>query len=77
MDSPPQVACLPWPQLVRVKRSGAVVWEGPMVDLRRFKENVDKVDEGMDCGVLLDGFQGEEMRLCTKSWSGMGAWRSE
>lgn len=46
-------------QAFRVLRRGQVVWEGPAKDLRRFKDSVNEVGEGNDCGVLLEGFDGE------------------
>ena len=42
----------------RVKRGGAVVWEGGAASLRRHKLDVDRVGAGAECGVLLDGYDG-------------------
>ena len=44
----------------RVKRGGAVVWEGGASSLRRHKLDVDRVGAGAECGVLLDGYDGVE-----------------
>ena len=42
---------------VRLVREGTVVWTGRLGSLRRFKDAVDRVEEGQDCGIVLDGFQ--------------------
>jgi translation initiation factor IF-2 len=41
---------------VRVVRDGAVVYETTIASLRRVKEDVREVQEGFECGILLDGF---------------------
>jgi translation initiation factor IF-2 len=41
---------------VRVVRDGAVVIETSIAQLKRFKDDVREVQEGFECGVLLDGF---------------------
>jgi translation initiation factor IF-2 len=41
---------------VRVKREGEVIWDGALKSLKRFKEDVHEVKNGLDCGILLDGF---------------------
>jgi len=41
---------------VRVQRAGQKVWEGGIASLRRFKDDVNEVREGFECGVILDGF---------------------
>ena len=41
---------------VRVKRGEAVVWDGTLKSLKRFKEDVHEVKNGLDCGISLDGF---------------------
>jgi translation initiation factor IF-2 len=41
---------------VRVVRDGTVIWTGELASLRRFKDDVREVEEGQDCGVVLDGF---------------------
>ena len=41
---------------VRLLRDGAVVVETSISQLKRFKEDVREVQEGFECGILLDGF---------------------
>jgi translation initiation factor IF-2 len=41
---------------VRVIRQGAVVQESTISQLKRFKDDVREVEEGFECGILLDGF---------------------
>jgi len=41
---------------VRLVREGTVVWTGRVGSLRRFKENVQEVEEGQECGIVLEGF---------------------
>jgi translation initiation factor IF-2 len=41
---------------VRVMRKGKSVFTGETESLRRFKENVDVVRNGMDCGIRVHGF---------------------
>jgi translation initiation factor IF-2 len=41
---------------VRLVRQGTVIWTGKLGSLRRFKENVQEVEEGQECGVVLDGY---------------------
>ena len=40
----------------RLLREGAVIWDGKMAALKRFKEDVKDVAEGFECGISLDGF---------------------
>ena len=42
---------------VRLVRDGTVVWTGRIASLRRFKDDVGEVDEGLECGIVLEGFQ--------------------
>jgi translation initiation factor IF-2 len=42
---------------MRVVRSGAVVYDGRIASLRHFKENVNSVKAGFECGIGIDGFQ--------------------
>jgi translation initiation factor IF-2 len=42
---------------VRLVRDGTVVWTGRIGSLRRFKDDVAEVEEGLECGIVLDGFQ--------------------
>ncbi len=41
---------------VRLIRDGTVIWEGKLGSLRRFKDNVQEVEEGQECGIVLDGY---------------------
>ena len=40
----------------RVKRGNAVIFEGKITSLRRFKDDVRDVGPGYECGITLDGF---------------------
>jgi translation initiation factor IF-2 len=41
---------------VRLVRDGTIVWAGKLGSLRRFKDDVAEVDEGMECGIVLENF---------------------
>jgi translation initiation factor IF-2 len=41
---------------VRVVRDGTVIHETRISQLKRFKDDVREVEEGFECGILLDGF---------------------
>jgi translation initiation factor IF-2 len=41
---------------VRLIRDGTVVWTGRVGSLRRFKDDVNEVEEGQECGIVLEGF---------------------
>ena len=41
---------------VRLVREGTVIWTGRLDSLRRFKDSVNEVTEGQDCGIVLDGY---------------------
>jgi translation initiation factor IF-2 len=41
---------------VRLIRNGTVIWTGKLGSLRRFKDNVQEVDDGQEFGVVLDGY---------------------
>lgn len=45
---------------VRVKRGEDTLWEGGIKSLKRFKEDVHEVKNGLDCGIGLEGFDGEK-----------------
>ena len=45
---------------VRVKRGEAVLFEGGIKNLKRFKEDVTEVKNGLDCGISLEGY--DELR---------------
>jgi translation initiation factor IF-2 len=42
---------------LRVVRDGAVIYEGVIASLRRFKEDVKSVRAGYECGIGIEGFQ--------------------
>ena len=44
------------PYLVRVKRGENLLWEGSLKSLKRYKEDVHEVKNGLDCGISLEGF---------------------
>jgi translation initiation factor IF-2 len=41
---------------IRVVREGAIVYETTIGSLKRFKDDVREVQEGFECGILLDNF---------------------
>jgi translation initiation factor IF-2 len=41
---------------VRLIREGTVIWTGKLGSLRRFKDDVQEVEEGQECGIVLDGY---------------------
>src|SRR5204862_4503370 len=41
---------------IRVVREGAIVYETTIASLKRFKDDVREVQEGFECGILLDNF---------------------
>jgi translation initiation factor IF-2 len=41
---------------VRLVRDGTIIWSGKVGSLRRFKDDVTEVDEGQECGIVLDGY---------------------
>jgi translation initiation factor IF-2 len=41
---------------VRVVRDGTVIYETRIGQLKRFKDDAREVEEGFECGILLDGF---------------------
>jgi translation initiation factor IF-2 len=41
---------------VRVVRDGTVIYETRIAQLKRFKDDVREVEEGFECGILLEGF---------------------
>ena len=42
---------------IRIVRDSAVLWQGKMSSLKRFKDDVREVKEGFDCGIALEGYQ--------------------
>ncbi len=55
---------------VRVKRGEEVLFEGGLKNLKRFKEDVSEVKNGLDCGISLDGYdelkEGDLLEFFTK-----------
>jgi translation initiation factor IF-2 len=41
---------------VRVVRDGTVIYETKIAQLKRFKDDAREVEEGFECGILLEGF---------------------
>jgi translation initiation factor IF-2 len=41
---------------VRIVRDGTVIYETKISQLKRFKDDVREVEEGFECGILLEGF---------------------
>ncbi|MDQ6674089.1 MAG: translation initiation factor IF-2, partial [Chloroflexota bacterium] len=52
---------------VRLQRQGAQIWEGAIASLRRFKDDVNEVREGFECGIALNGWddlvEGDTMEM--------------
>lgn len=46
---------------IRVMRSGEKVWEGTVASLRRDQDDAREVKKGLECGILLDGYNGVEV----------------
>lgn len=42
--------------MVRVKRGDEQLWRGSILSLKRHKDDVKEVSKGMECGILLNGF---------------------
>ena len=41
---------------VRLVRDGTIIWTGKLGSLRRFKDDVAEVEEGQECGIVLEGY---------------------
>ncbi len=41
---------------VRLIRDGTVIWTGVLGSLRRFKDDVREVEQGQECGIVLEGY---------------------
>jgi len=41
---------------VRLVRDGTIVYDGRIASLRRFKEDVREVVQGMECGIVLENY---------------------
>jgi translation initiation factor IF-2 len=46
---------------VRVQRAGNQLWDGQLASLKRFKDDVNEVREGFECGIALDGYDDIEV----------------
>jgi translation initiation factor IF-2 len=46
--------------LVKVYRKDEIIWQGKIASLKRNKEDVKEVKKGLECGILLNGFNGVE-----------------
>jgi len=46
---------------VRLQRAGAELWDGGIGSLKRFKDDVNEVREGFECGIALDGWDDLEV----------------
>ncbi len=42
---------------ISVEREGQTIWKGWISSLKRVKEDVKEVKKGLECGILLEGFQ--------------------
>ena len=42
---------------IRLVRDGTIVYEGALASLKRFKDDVREVEEGFECGIVLENFQ--------------------
>jgi translation initiation factor IF-2 len=42
---------------VRLVRDGTIVFDGTIASLKRFKDDTREVEEGFECGIVLEGFQ--------------------
>ncbi len=42
--------------MVRVIREGVVTYEGELTSLKRFKDDVDEIGNGYECGVVISGY---------------------
>lgn len=51
---------------VRVVRNGKVIWQGNISSIKREKEDAKEVKKGLECGIVLDGFndieEGDEIQ---------------
>jgi translation initiation factor IF-2 len=41
---------------VRLVRDGTIIWTGRVGSLRRFKDDVQEVEQGQECGIVLEGY---------------------
>ena len=47
---------------VRVIREGVVAYDGKLKTLKRFKDDVNEVKEGFECGILIENFNDVKVR---------------
>jgi len=56
--------------LVKVTRNNAVVFEGKISNLKRFKDDAKEVEKNLECGIVFDGFndfqKGDQMEFIVK-----------
>src|SRR5204863_3892181 len=45
---------------IRIVRDGTVIYETTIASLKRFKDDVREVQEGFECGILLENFNDEK-----------------
>lgn len=46
---------------IRITRAGTEIFNGYLTQLKRFKDDVKEVKEGLECGILIDGFDDYEI----------------
>jgi translation initiation factor IF-2 len=42
---------------IRVVREGTIVYDGRLASLKRFKDDAREVEEGFECGIVIENFQ--------------------
>jgi translation initiation factor IF-2 len=45
---------------VRLVREGTIIYDGSIASLKRFKDDAREVDEGFECGIVLENFNDEK-----------------
>ncbi len=54
----------------RLRRGGAVLFEGKISTLKRFKDDAKEVEKGLECGISFDGFNdvavGDQLEFLVK-----------
>jgi translation initiation factor IF-2 len=45
---------------VRLVRDGTIIYDGAIASLKRFKDDAREVDEGFECGIVLENFNDEK-----------------
>ena len=46
---------------IRIVRSGEILMETSIVSLRHFRDEVNEINTGVECGIMLQGFNDYEM----------------